>query len=205
MKTHPAPTPSPAGRSPPAARGFTLIELLTVIVIIAVLAGLLLPALKGARDSAKKAKAQVTINGVSIALKAFYNEYGYWPVQGAADTTIATNAADQAIVLRILLGDNTQIPLGGAGAANPRAIKFFEVKASDLQINGATTNLVDPWNVFYKFAFDTDGNNSMQPYGGSGPTVTGRSFVIWSAGPNKVDANNAETSTENADNIVSWK
>jgi prepilin-type N-terminal cleavage/methylation domain-containing protein len=59
---------------------FTLIELLTVISIIAILAGLLLPTLKTAMVNAEKAKAQTAIAGLSIAIKHYYTEYGKWPI-----------------------------------------------------------------------------------------------------------------------------
>src|SRR6266478_7397834 len=63
-----------------AKRAFTLIELLTVIAIIGVLIALLFPAIKSALGKAEATKAQQGISGLATAFKAYYTEYGKWPV-----------------------------------------------------------------------------------------------------------------------------
>jgi prepilin-type N-terminal cleavage/methylation domain-containing protein len=58
---------------------FTLIELITVIAIIAILMGLLFPAMSGARDSARKAKAGTVVRSIVNACKNYQTDYGKFP------------------------------------------------------------------------------------------------------------------------------
>ena len=64
-------------------RGFTLIELLTVMAIIALLVGLLLPALAQARAKAQMTKDQTQVKQIHMAWTTFSRDYdGIFPTPG---------------------------------------------------------------------------------------------------------------------------
>jgi len=163
-----------AGRIPAllTAAAFTLIELLVVIGIIAVLAGLLLPAISSVSRRAKIKIAKTEMSSLAGAILQYEQEYSRMPVSREAlasttpdssDFTFGTTGlpagprypavvntgnngyqANNAELMDILLNTKNQY--------NPRQIPFFQAKHSgSFNAPGIDPNGVfrDPWGNPY--------------------------------------------------------
>ena len=127
------------------ARGFTLIELLVVVAIIAILAGLLLPAGAKALDSAKKTTAKQQAVSIATAIAAYETEYGRLP----NDQTYSN--VSPALVSMLCSSNDTN--------NNSRGLVFLEATSWKTGKGGTNSKgFCDPFSAtaVYSVALDTN-------------------------------------------------
>jgi len=185
------------------AAAFTLIELLVVISIIAILASLAFPAVNGAIDTAKRAKAKNDVVQIVTAIKAYQTEYGKLPIYNSQSVYEGNN--DQLFnILRSLKELN-----GEQLDMNPRRIAFVEVRPGKGKKDGIGDDGVfyDPWGKPYKIILDGDYDNTIpNPYGGgAGFKDLLTAAIVVSSGKDGQGLSGDKNSGVAKDDIISWQ
>ena len=113
------------------SRGFTLIELLVVITIIAILIGLLLPAVQKVREAANRAQCQNNLKQIALSVHNFNGTYNVLPMAESVGLTQGIgNPYGRAYS-----------PTGTAGSIFYYLLPYLEQNNIYLQANGYSTNV----------------------------------------------------------------
>jgi prepilin-type N-terminal cleavage/methylation domain-containing protein len=208
---------------------FTLVELLTVIAIIAILMGLLFPAIGIVKEQARKSEAKTACAGIVAAVKAYNTEYGKYPVLDNptakdlwfGDTT-AGAAKDNADLFNVL---RAKVVPAGADY-NPRRILFFEGKDAGNPTapkggfaatgsSGVVGAFYDPWGTQYNVVIDANYDNVLDelPYTDFKGTTKGpqTGCVVFSLGKDAKLGTNGDRNYKAtaggtpSDDVISWQ
>src|SRR5271166_2188170 len=126
--------------SPSVRRGaFTLIELLVVIAIVAMLIGLLLPAVQRVREAASRTACTNNLRHIGIAVHNYVNAFGVVPSEGGATST-NSGPGDSASVFFNLLPYLEQEPVYNcvAGPGQNKIVKVFICPTDQTNPGGLT-------------------------------------------------------------------
>ncbi len=159
-------------------RGFTLIELLTVIAIIAILAGILMPVVGSAQKKAAEVKAKALIESISVAIKMYEMDFGDFPPDDNHASSAAYNRSSEALYHSLTTqwtgGTNASISAGPYMEFKGDVNKRIGVADRD---GDNRYEIVDPWGN--EICYESNDDNGA---GGDAPYHNRFSFDIFSMG-----------------------
>lgn len=176
-------------------RAFTLIELLTVIVIVALLAGIALGGVRGMKDRAASQRARIELATLANALEAYRRHYGDYPQTGGfaqAEVRVEDRVSISSVQARLF---NALTGASGPGdlaapMSGPLFLEIEKFQLEDTTILASSTwgvavgspprkpavanTLLDPWGRRYVYYYRSEQ---------SPEAWKARSYVLYSTGP----------------------
>ena len=188
--------------------GFSLVELLVVVSIIALLVGLVTVGVGKGLEAGDKTKAKAEVTAIVSAVKAYYQEYGVYPLKPsqrgpAADEYFSwvgpvsaggAPSQDCKNLMRVLCGENLALE---NTPMNPKQIRFLEGPQSD-------GTFLDPWGMAYSVKMDTNESGGLEYYDPGYAENVRVKVIAVSYGKDKTQSDPNLKYTKTFDDIFSW-
>lgn len=166
--------------------GFTLLELLTVVTIIAILAGLMIPVIGAVKKKAKITETRSRIDTLATAMRAYKDDTTEYPVEDDVD-----NPTESFYYQLIYRGMNAPYVVK---TIPHHVASTTSLRVKDSWWNAAKANHIRYFRGPQRNAFTSEADfktNGLALFFGNDMT-----FNLWSFGPNMVDdSSDAATGT----------
>lgn len=201
-------------------RRFTLVEMLTVVAIIGILAGLIIPTVVIAQRRGRETQAKSDISGIMTALKQLKSDYnrillkngvinGSTAAAPSNDISTINGTTYETLIAELSVPKNAGLTQTASTRINKRKKVYLDPKNGfDPTINyNAGTNAeklwLDPWGGGYVIYINTSGTQAIQlpgtqkdPDHTDTPKTIATDIAVYSVGPNGEDDKGCNSTLE---------